>query len=77
MPRWLQVYKRVWIWLGAVMAVGWFVLAAITPDRFLVILFSATGGATIAFLYHGIMFRFVVAPRLKRVLPPDSNGPAA
>jgi hypothetical protein len=71
-PRWLRGYKRIWLWLAAALTGGCLAAAAYSRDKFYVILFAATGGASLVFLYQGILFKLVIGPRLKRNLPPSN-----
>jgi hypothetical protein len=73
LPPSLRIHKRIWLWVQASMAVGWFVVASYVHDKFLLILCSAGGGATIAFLGMGIVTRYVIAPRFRDLYPPASR----
>jgi hypothetical protein len=73
LPRWLQIYKRIWMWIGVAVAIGCFAFATWTTDRFYAILFSPTGGGVAVLLLVGVMVRLFIAPKLARKEPPASN----
>jgi hypothetical protein len=56
LPRWLRIYIRFWYLFALPLAIGLFVFAAYADDKFYVMLSSAVGGATVAFLFQAVSF---------------------